>query len=617
MCGSVVRWRSSRVPLRPRGRGGLWCGVALVVVSIAVARGGPAQAGTPKRAGPDFELFTRQVRPFLCKHCATVDCHGGLKAGKLHLKRTRPKPFDETLRQDYKTVLGFVNPGSPKDSPLILKPLPVANGGMKHKAKFQLRPGSKGMRLLSAWISGKAWKEEPRRAATGAKRSKAKSSKRAAKPLAKKPATKKPSTKKPAAKKPATGPVANAGTDQNAMVGAVVRLDGRGSRGKDLTYKWRLAARPDGSRARLVGAESATPSLQPDREGLYKVSLQVVEDGRPSLVSNVGIFAKAKGGGAIVLEAEKGDLVAPLDVISDPDASQKSAIGIAERDPVGGTATWRFMVAEPGLYRLFASVKNPGTALTALSVRVDTDKEVFWHVGQCTTWEEQPARHGSLHGPGRTHKPVWQALKGKWRVRGGAYRVAALTDGDSAAALTPSTLGEGTLDADVQVLRGDDAGAYLVFDYRGEGHAKFAGVSVSGGMALIGPKANPSCRRPFTTNFGRTYRLTVRLRKGPGSLYLAQLFVDDKLLVERLYDGAFVGRVGVMARGQAAFSRFRIARGDKVVREDRFDQAGPDGAGASLEPIEWSLGQGTHSLTVKPLVKGVQLDRLMLRKVER
>src|SRR5699024_2354177 len=65
---------------------------------------------------------------------------------------------------------------------------------------------------------------------------------------------------------PNEAPAAEAGTDQSALVGAEVVLDGSGSTDPDgdtLTYAWTLTT-PDGSTATLADATTATPSFTPD-----------------------------------------------------------------------------------------------------------------------------------------------------------------------------------------------------------------------------------------------------------------------------------------------------------------------------------------------------------------
>src|SRR5690606_10864927 len=79
---------------------------------------------------------------------------------------------------------------------------------------------------------------------------------------------------------PNEAPAAEAGTDQSALVGDEVVLDGSGSTDPDgdtLTYTWTLIV-PDGSTATLADATTAAPSFTPDLAGEYAATL-VVNDG--------------------------------------------------------------------------------------------------------------------------------------------------------------------------------------------------------------------------------------------------------------------------------------------------------------------------------------------------
>jgi hypothetical protein len=79
-----------------------------------------------------------------------------------------------------------------------------------------------------------------------------------------------------------TDPVANAGPDQNAFVGAEVTLDGSASSdvdGDPLSFAWQFLSLPPGSGAALQGADTASPRFTPDLRGQFVVEL-TVEDGR-------------------------------------------------------------------------------------------------------------------------------------------------------------------------------------------------------------------------------------------------------------------------------------------------------------------------------------------------
>lgn len=76
-----------------------------------------------------------------------------------------------------------------------------------------------------------------------------------------------------------TDPVANAGTDQSVIAGAVVTLDGSLSRGNSLTYSWSFTSRPPGSNATLSSAAAVKPTFTIDVAGTYVLNL-VVDDGK-------------------------------------------------------------------------------------------------------------------------------------------------------------------------------------------------------------------------------------------------------------------------------------------------------------------------------------------------
>jgi hypothetical protein len=76
-------------------------------------------------------------------------------------------------------------------------------------------------------------------------------------------------------------PTANAGPDQNATVGATVRLDGSASSdgdGDPLHFHWSLITVPEGSTAILSDPASVNPTLTLDKSGVYVAQL-VVDDG--------------------------------------------------------------------------------------------------------------------------------------------------------------------------------------------------------------------------------------------------------------------------------------------------------------------------------------------------
>ena len=91
-------------------------------------------------------------------------------------------------------------------------------------------------------------------------------------------------------------PVANAGVNQNVVIGTTFTLDGSASTDANndpLTYRWVLLSKPTGSSAALSSATSAKPTLTADLAGSYVATL-VVNDGKvDSAISTTAIAATA------------------------------------------------------------------------------------------------------------------------------------------------------------------------------------------------------------------------------------------------------------------------------------------------------------------------------------
>lgn len=88
-----------------------------------------------------------------------------------------------------------------------------------------------------------------------------------------------------------TRPVAKAGVDRTAALGASVALSGSASsddNGTPLTFAWTLASRPAGSAAALGSPDAAVATFVPDLEGVYVARL-VVSDGVLSASDDVTI----------------------------------------------------------------------------------------------------------------------------------------------------------------------------------------------------------------------------------------------------------------------------------------------------------------------------------------
>ncbi len=87
-------------------------------------------------------------------------------------------------------------------------------------------------------------------------------------------------------------PIANAGADKTSHAGNVVVLDGslsHDSNGDPLTYNWTIVSQPAGSLASLTGQTTVNPTITPDVDGDYIISLIVNDGSVNSLADEVTI----------------------------------------------------------------------------------------------------------------------------------------------------------------------------------------------------------------------------------------------------------------------------------------------------------------------------------------
>jgi PKD domain len=88
-----------------------------------------------------------------------------------------------------------------------------------------------------------------------------------------------------------SAPVANAGSDQQVVVGDVVTLDGRASADPDadaLQYTWNFTAQPSGSATTLTHPSTAQPQFVADAAGDYAVRLEV-SDGNATSTDDLSV----------------------------------------------------------------------------------------------------------------------------------------------------------------------------------------------------------------------------------------------------------------------------------------------------------------------------------------
>lgn len=88
-----------------------------------------------------------------------------------------------------------------------------------------------------------------------------------------------------------SAPLADAGTAQTIQLGQIVALDGSKSNDPDndqLSYKWAVSSKPNGSNALISNTTNIKPTFTPDVAGNYVINL-IVSDGALTASSNVNI----------------------------------------------------------------------------------------------------------------------------------------------------------------------------------------------------------------------------------------------------------------------------------------------------------------------------------------
>ena len=153
-----------------------------------------------------------------------------------------------------------------------------------------------------------------------------------------------------------SSPVANAGADQSAQVGATVSLNGSSSTdadGNQLTYDWSFISKPAGSSAALSNPTATTPSLVADQAGQYVLQL-IVNDGTMNSTPDAVTIVVAMGNTAPVANAGQDQTVAVgASVILNGSASH-------DVDRSALTYQWSLTIKPAGSVATFA---NPTAAM--------------------------------------------------------------------------------------------------------------------------------------------------------------------------------------------------------------------------------------------------------------
>ncbi|MBD3317868.1 MAG: hypothetical protein GF344_18950 [Chitinivibrionales bacterium] len=91
--------------------------------------------------------------------------------------------------------------------------------------------------------------------------------------------------------------------------------------------------------------------------------------------------------GSVVIEAESGELSAPMSTA--PDAGASGGRYVVTTQDNAGTATYRFRIPKRGYYRLKARVQAPSTANNSFEIRLGNGDTKTWDIPElCYTWRE-------------------------------------------------------------------------------------------------------------------------------------------------------------------------------------------------------------------------------------
>jgi len=148
-------------------------------------------------------------------------------------------------------------------------------------------------------------------------------------------------------------PVADAGSNQTVAVASMVSLNGATSSDPDgdpLTFDWRVANAPFGSRAGLINAGTAAPSFIPDLAGDYSIQLTVSDGRGGSTQASLQIHATAIAQALPTAYAGADQIVLPAQTVT--------LAGAGGRDPRGGSLTyaWSFRSRPQGSSAVLSSV---------------------------------------------------------------------------------------------------------------------------------------------------------------------------------------------------------------------------------------------------------------------
>lgn len=125
-----------------------------------------------------------------------------------------------------------------------------------------------------------------------------------------------------------TTPVASPGTNQSAIIGSTVNLNGSTSSDADgdaISYSWTFLSKPSGSGAALSAPSSGSPSFVPDLAGLYVVQL-IVRDA----------FTASEPATVTISVTNRGNVVLPANTTVSLGGTSSFPVSLSAAAPPGG-----------------------------------------------------------------------------------------------------------------------------------------------------------------------------------------------------------------------------------------------------------------------------------------